>query len=332
MLNEQQAARVKEFWEGTGGRWKTSEWEHWTQHPAVQQRCNTLVSGDPRKDRFQYFLERYYRGWFGRPRRAGRVLTLGCGYGEFERGLSQYKFARTHEGVDISTDAVREAERVAMAQGLRHLHYRAADLNTIELPRCVYDVVFGIMSIHHVSELERLFVQVILSLKPGGYFVLDEYVGPTKFQWTDNQLAAINDLLRSLPETLARSIRDGRLKDGVSRPTFDEMDAVDPSEAIRSGEILRLLPEFFDMVEIKGYGGTLLHMLLEGIAGNFAEDDPDAVKWLRSFFDAEDRLIASGELQNDFALIVARRKPTRVQKILGRRAAYLVTKARALGT
>ena len=62
------------------------------------------------------------------------------------------------------------------------------------------------------------------------------------------------------------------------------------------------------MLEINGYGGSLLHMLLEGIAGNFVEDNPRSMTYLQSCFDLEDRLIAAGRLQHDFANIIARKK------------------------
>jgi hypothetical protein len=56
---------------------------------------------------------------------------------------------------------------------------------------------------------------------------------------------------------------------------------------------------------VKGYGGTILHLLLHEIAGNFY--DPDAARLLDAICDIEDGLIASGDLQSDFAVIIARR-------------------------
>ena len=118
-------------------------------------------------------------------------------------------------------------------------------------------------------------------------------------------------------------------KGTVKPSTIEEINAVDPSEAIRSADILKLLPQYFDILEIRGYGGTLLQPLLNEIAGHFAEDDPCSMGYLQSFFDLEDQLIASGKLPHDCAIIVARRKPTRVEKLLGPKAAYVVSKARA---
>ena len=216
-------------------------------------------------------------------------------------------------------------------KALGHLSYRVADLNTVELPECRYDVVFGISSVHHIAQLEHLFREVFLSLKPGGYFVLDEFIGPSQFQWPDEQLAIINEQLERLPEEFKRPISNSDMvKGGVERPSLEHMNTYDPSEAIRSGEIMGLLPWYFDVIEVKGYGGTLLHLLLDEIAGHFLPDDPRGMEYLRSFFEVEDQMIASGKFHHDFATIITQRKPTRVQRVIGRTAAYAVTKTRAM--
>ena len=46
---------------------------------------------------------------------------------------------------------------------------------------------------------------------------------------------------------------------------------------------------------------------MEDIAGNFDETDPEAMEWLEKMFAYEDELIASGELTDDFAVILARK-------------------------
>ena len=301
--------KAKEFWEGTEGRWQTEKWEHWLQHPSVQERINILTTGNPHRDRYQDFVERYFPMPSGRSRRVDRVLTLGCGLGEFERGLAGYHLSAIHEAIDISEHATTEASRLAKDAGLMHIQYRAEDLNAIELPPNTYDVVFGISSVHHIARLERLFHQVARSLKPGGYFLLDEFIGPSQFQWTDDQLAVINAELSRLPTDLRRHVATGVVKEQWVRPTIKEMNAGDPSEAVRSAEILPLVAEYFDVVEFKGYGGTVLHLLLEGICANFTEDDSRSMEYLREFFALEDRLIASGKLTHDFANIVTRKNP-----------------------
>jgi SAM-dependent methyltransferase len=300
-FSRKQIERVKHVW-GAGRVWGGSDIQHWLQHPLVQERINLKVAGGPGKNRFEYFLDHYLKNKMP----VDRALTLGCGVGELERGLCQYGFARAHEGVDLSDEAVRIAIDKTQAAGFTHIQYHADNLNTIALERRAYDVIFGISSIHHTERLEQVFSEVEQALKPGGYFFMDEFIGPDRFQWTDAQIRAANEQLRLLPRNLRRLISDrGKFKDKVFRRSPAEIITSDPSEAIRSSEILPLVSQTFDVLEVKGYGGSILHELLYDIAGNFAEENPGSIDHLRRLFQVEDELTASGKLSHDFAVIIA---------------------------
>jgi SAM-dependent methyltransferase len=303
-LSYTQLGRVKDVW-GEGNLWRDPNVVHWTQLRRVQERLNLLTSGDYNKNRFEYFMEKYLR------LPVKRALTLGCGQGELERGLCGYNFALAHDGIDIAEGAIGKAADFAKESRMSNLRYRVGDMNAIQLPRYEYDVVFGIGSFHHVALLEHLMIQVSQTLKPGGYLFLDEYIGPNQFQWPDEQLSIINEQIEAMPERFKLALSEPHvLKGPMRRHTIEEMNAADPSEAIRSADILPLLHHIFDVVEVKGCGGALLHLLLEHIAGNFSDDDPESVEYLFSLFDTEDRLTAEGKLQHDFAIIIARKKTT----------------------
>jgi SAM-dependent methyltransferase len=263
-----------------------------------------MTGGPDGRDRFQYFIHKYFRE--GTP--VERVLTLGCGAGEFERGLAQYHFAREHDAFDIAEAAIHSAVEAAREAGLTHVRYEVADLNHVALPRDRYDVVFGLSAIHHISALEHLFSQVRGSLKPRGFLLLDEFIGPSQFQWPDTQLAAANRALAELPEPFRRRLdAPGQIKTTVSRPTVESMNEGDPSEAIRSAEIVPLLKEYFEVIEFRGYGGSLLHLVMSGIARNFVPGDPVATQWVERLCAIEDQLILEGTLAHDFAVIIARK-------------------------
>jgi SAM-dependent methyltransferase len=296
--------RVREVWSEQAGTWNPDRGMHWVEHPAVRRRIDFKVTGAGAGDRYQYFMNKYVPT--GRP--LDRVLTLGCGGGEFERGLAQYNLARLHEAVDIAEGALQRAKQAADALGLTHIKYALGDLNRLTLPRNAYDVIFGISSVHHVRALEHLFEQVRAGLKPGGYFFVDEFIGPSQFQWTDGQVRLVNEIVAGLPAAYRRSVsKPGQMKAPVVRPTIEQMNAGDPSEAIRSAEIVPLLGRYFEIAEVKGYGGSLLHLLLEDIAGNFRPADPESMRCLERLFAEEDQLIASGQLQHDFGVVIARR-------------------------
>jgi len=300
---EDRLNKVREVWNEQAGTWSIDRGQHWLENHAVQQRINLKVVGAPDQDRYHYFMDKY----FPAERPFERVLTLGCGGGELERGLIKYRIAGVHEAIDIAEEAIERAKRTANELGLTHIRYKVGDLNQLTLESKVYDAIFGISSIHHVTALERLFDEVCSALKPGGYLYLEEYIGPNQFQWTDEQLRLANEILESLPSAYRRSItKPGELRVPISRPTVEQMRKGDPSEAIRSAEIVSLLSLRFEIIEFKGYGGSLLHLLLEDIAGNFRNTDAESVHWLERLFEIEDGLISSGRLQHDFAVIIAR--------------------------
>ncbi len=87
-------------------------------------------------------------------------------------------------------------------------------------------------------------------------------------------------------------------------PTERSVIAVDPSEAVRSAEIVSVLQQYFDIVEYKPLGGTILQFLLADIAGNFEQDEAGN-RLLEMLFTIEDTLMEVGALQSDFAYIVA---------------------------
>lgn len=275
----------------------------WSEHPLVcAMYINPLVSGCNQTG----WLEAVARDYF--PNRLKRALSLGSGGGGLERHSLQLKIAKRFDAYDASPGAVELARSLAPRGFFRKpIRYQVADLNTLELAKDRYDAVFASQSVHHIDQLEHYFTQVQNTLKPEGLFILNEYVGPNRFQWTEAQLFHANRLLALLPETLRAGIRDGFRKDTVQRPTVDDMIAADPTEAVRSQDIMRLLPDYFEIVEVRDFGGTLLHLVLDNIAGNLGAD-PEHIDLLMMLFAEEQRLIKSGEIGSDFTLVIARNR------------------------
>ncbi|MFN7987074.1 MAG: class I SAM-dependent methyltransferase [Thermoanaerobaculia bacterium] len=278
---------------------------HWTELAQVQAVINRRVSGDPDVNPYLHFLRTRLAGRLPVP----RALTVGCGGGELERGLARLGFATEHVGVDVAPGAVAVAVEEARKEGLSSLRYAVADADALRLEAASYDVVFGVHSVHHVARLEHLFEQVARALRPDGLLYLNEFVGPSRFQWTDRQLEVVDGLLKVLPEPFRVSVVDGRVKRRARRPTVTEVIATDPSEAVRSAEILGVAAAYFEILEVRPYGGTVLQLLLEEIAGNFSRPDGEGRALLSAIADLEWSLVSAGDLPSDFATVVARPKP-----------------------
>ena len=297
-------ASVAEHWDAMAATEGTAAGRQWTELAQVQEVINERVSGDAHVNPYLYFMRKHLAGRLP----VSRALTIGCGCGELERGLFRHGFSVEHEGFDIAPAAVRRAVAEAQAEGCRGIRYAVADTNALRLEPNSYDVVFGVHSIHHVERLENAFAQIAQALRPDGFFFLNEFVGPSRFQWPARQLEVIDGVLRLLPERLRRSRVDGRIKRRAPRPSVRRMLATDPSEAVRSGEILTLVGDYFDTVEVRPYGGTVLHPLLDEIAGNFALSEDGGRDLLAAICDLEWALVESGDLTSDFAVVVARRR------------------------
>lgn len=80
------------------------------------------------------------------------------------------------------------------------------------------------------------------------------------------------------------------------------------SAPIASADVVRTLRRRFDFVQSRALGGTILRVLLHGIAPNFRSGGRIAGLVLGMLFEIEDTLIDSGELGSDFALIIAQAK------------------------
>jgi hypothetical protein len=82
------------------------------------------------------------------------------------------------------------------------------------------------------------------------------------------------------------------------------MDRIDPSEAVLSDRIMPLAHQFFEPVVIREYGGTILHLLLDRIIGNFREDTEEDREILFEIFELEALLLKTKVLPSDFAVAV----------------------------
>ena len=287
-----------------GERARELETEHrptaWTDSPLVNRLyIHPLVSGTADTGWLSYVARQHF------PKPVGLALSLGCGGGGLERHGFDLKIAREFHGLDVAQDAIAMAQELARHPRKRRIRYEVADLNTLVLPENRFNTVFASQSVHHITALEHYLDQVRRTLKPGGLFIFNEFVGATQFQWPDAQLAHANAMLARIPERYRDSIRGHGLKTHIQRPTLELMNQIDPTEAIRSADILAEVDARFELVEARDFGGTLLQLVLEDIVGNF-RDTPEDIAVLQSLFDEEQALLASGELHSDFTLRVMR--------------------------
>ena len=237
--------------------------------------------------------------------RAGdRVLDVAAGSGN--AAIPAAEAGATVVASDLTPELFDAGRRIAAQRGVE-LEWAEADAEALPFADDGYDAVFAVQTLHHIEALEHLLDQIRSSLTDRGLFVVNEYVGPTRFQFPDERLPLMNDLLLTLPESHRRSLRTGQTKTEVLRPNEKEVYEVDPSESVRSDEIMGLIEERFEIVYRADFGGTLLQFVLSDIAGNFDPADPKDVAMIDLVCLYEKTLIDEGVLPSDFVYLVARR-------------------------
>jgi SAM-dependent methyltransferase len=281
-------------------KWKLLSWD---THPRVARYINRRISGDPDESWLQFTKRRFC------PRTLRYGLSLGCGWGQLEREAIHLNLCEYFDAHDVSPGAIATAESEARKRQLeQRIRYFCADLNKATFEPERYDICFAGAILHHISDLEHLLDQVRTALRPGGLFVVIEYVGPSRFQWSDKVERLMNRILATVPKTHRLSLKDEvTIKGEVRRPSLEDVIKADPSEAVRSQEIPGLLAKNFEILYRADFGGTLLQFVLADIAGNFKPDDEKDMALLDLIILFEETLIEEKIIPSDFIFVVSRR-------------------------
>lgn len=239
-----------------------------------------------------------------------RGVEIGCGSGG--PSLAFAALVKSLVAYDVSSGAVELARRGAAAQGVQNVEFRVADANAIRLPEQAFDVAFFSHSLHHIAELEHVFGELHRALRPGGLIFAVDYMGPNRMQWGKAEYAVMSAIDRALPDRLRRcSIHQNRVRECVEIIPLQAFEpdwpGGDPSEGVRSADILPVLSRFFELVEVRPSGGTILHGLLQGVVHNFDHDRGEDRALLELMCLVEKLLIRGGALPSYFNAVVARR-------------------------
>jgi SAM-dependent methyltransferase len=274
----------------------------WMASPVIRRYLHRISTGDPNCDWLTYVRAHHL------PPVVRRTLVVGCGSGWLERALAKKEGFPEIVACDIAPDVVDRARRQAEAAGLSALRYETVDLEEDPLPEGPFDAVFANDVLHHVSRLEELYAGIHGTLAPGGRFIFNEYVGPNRFQYSDARMDLINRYFRLFPDRLRMDPVAGGLTWRRRRIDPAKLIAEDPTEAVRSEDVLPLARKTFRAVREYPYGGGLLNPLLFGVISNFRPNDPQDDRLLDVLCAAEEYLTSNDLLEPDFMIFVGGRR------------------------
>jgi 2-polyprenyl-3-methyl-5-hydroxy-6-metoxy-1,4-benzoquinol methylase len=257
--------------------------DNWMSHPLCRAAINRRVSGDANVwpvAGLARILE---------PRvPLGNVLSVGCGAGALERSLLDHGVARGVTGIDVSETVLEEARREAGGRGMA-VRYVAAEARAFlrEHPG-TFDAVFFHQSLHHFDRLDELMSLVVGALANDGLLIADEYVGPSRNEWSAAKLWRANLAYRLLP----RGTRRAKI---VRAP----INRDDPTEAIQSSQIVPAILRHFGLLHRHDYGGNLLALIYP----NLRRTSPRLDEAVAELLEKEERVLRAGE-PSFYSLIV----------------------------
>jgi SAM-dependent methyltransferase len=88
--------------------------------------------------------------------------------------------------------------------------------------------------------------------------------------------------------------------------TREQWNEVDPSEAVRSDEIIPILKRYFKTVDVRYTGGSIMQFALYDIASNFYGDRQETRDLLDMLFKIEAVLVKHDDVPQNYAVIVAK--------------------------
>lgn len=306
-LNDRDALeRTRHHWDD----WQRSKpaspcvYTDWGDHPTVFRAVMRHALGSETENFFT-FLQKNHPACA-----TAHALSLCCGDGAFEQQLlDQGVFSRI-TGLELSTERIAQGRARVGAQGARALDFLQKDVNLGDFGKRCFDVVFAKAALHHIQDLEAAFEGMVRALRPGGLLVTIDFFGPSRFQWTAEQLQACNRFWHAHVPPSLQVEADGTLTPPITRPRVEDMMAMDPSEAVRSSELRAMVYKYFDVLDDRALGGALLNLLLYGQRVNrFDASDSTHNAALERAVAEERELMAQGRLDSDFRFIVARVKP-----------------------
>jgi SAM-dependent methyltransferase len=198
----------------------------------IQDRGHRLIESETGASPHDHVLNRLQAGM--------KLLSLGSGGGGVERHYAWQRPEATVVGLDLNPEVVAAAN----ASAYPNLRFEVADLNTVELPRAAYDIVFAHASLHHLLALEHVMEQVSRTLRPKGWLVVHDVIPPSGFLMRPDTRRAVHDIFRVLPARF-RVNHAAYPQPAVDREIWEVDTRIHGMECIRSGEVVGQLDRHF---------------------------------------------------------------------------------------
>ena len=241
---------------------------HWWQHPQILRHINGVICGVE--------VEGVNGGdvMLLANRRLKVGVSVGCGAASKEMAVLASGAVEHFHLYEIADKRIERGKAAAARRGLTERMTWHRELVDFDAPLDV-ELVYWNNALHHMLDSRRAVAWSRASLRPGGVFLMNDFVGPDRMQWTDEMLRVATVVRSILPDRLI-----GAAGPEVRRPDPHAMARRDPTECADSAAILPAVKRHFPGAQITLTGGVIYHVALQGVLERLTDDDHDLLDWL----------------------------------------------------
>jgi ubiquinone/menaquinone biosynthesis C-methylase UbiE len=230
-----------------------------------------------------------------RPGRENRMLSLGSGPGGIELSLAEVIPGSNIVCVDFNSALLDLGAKQAKEHSLA-VTFEQGDLNTIELPKAAFDIVFCHASLHHVIELEHLMAQIRGALRPGGQLVVLDVITRSGYLMWPETKPIVEAIFRTLPPGL-RLNHTAYPHRKVDETVWEADTSQSGMECIRSEDILPLLRKTFSEKYYAPYFSLSRRFFDTMYGPNYRMSSPLHMAIVNWIWELDCHYIAAGELK-----------------------------------
>ena len=241
--------RIGRKWDSTSRARKTRA--NWWHSPTLQAYVDARISPETGRGVIGAFGQRLAGG------QLARGLSIGAGEGSKEAALIAAGLVDRFKLYELSELRCARGREAAAAAGLGdRLTFHAAD--AFARAHQPYDLVYWDHALHHMMNVAEALSWSVAALVPGGYLVINDYIGPTRLQWRRAEVR----MARAYMAAAAAFLDDPPPRVPYKIPVLSRWRQAlrDPSEAPQSDRILDAARAACGGFAPKPIGGALINI------------------------------------------------------------------------
>jgi len=182
-------------------------------------------------------------------------------------------------GICKSFDVIDGDDKIAALQAGR-----------LDIKEGCYDLFLSIDALNRIENPDLFLEKINHALADTGVIIAVEYIGPVNFQWSEREIEIAEMIYKSL-DNKAPGLSPGNTAGAVS-----------------SVDVIPAIERVFDISTIRYFGSPLHGLVFDKILERFDTNDEKDSALLKTIVRLEHVLIKQGILENNYALIIARKR------------------------